>query len=251
MKIALISDVHLEYSNGYKDFALPKADVLVCAGDIGSPFTISYKRFLRDSCKKYKNVIVISGNHEYYNQSPCISVLNPRVIKDIEAKIQKVCDDVGAIYLQKKYVDIGYVRFYGCTLWADPTKSNGEKHWESRHDTKHIPDFKCVDDYINLHKDHKEWLEKELDKKFTTKRVVITHHLPSYKLIDPKFARSEKNGYYASECDKLIDKTDVWLAGHTHRYIETEICDGTRLYCNPVGYPWEHICYNKSLLIKI
>lgn len=252
MKISLISDTHLEY-NMSLDFKIPKADVVVCAGDIGSPFTHNYRRFLEVLTETFKYVIVIAGNHEYYQHSQCYATTHPRSITKTETQIKKVCDDVGAIFLQKDFVDIGNVRFYGCTLWGDPSSSKGEKFWKDRYDCKHISDFQSIEHYQALHHNHREWLTQALtDTSSTTDKtiIVITHHLPSHKLVDPKFAHSRKNGYYTSHCDELLGKCDVWLAGHTHRFIEEEIC-GTRFYCNPVGYPWEPLVYNTKLRIEI
>jgi len=263
MKIALISDVHLEY-NIDKPFSLPKANILVCAGDIGSPFALSYKNFLKKVSKKYNTVIVISGNHEYYSQSPCQAFSNPKTMLQTEEHIRNLCKECGCIYLQKETYDMDGLRFYGCTLWGDPINASTyfdcgniiiddhEKLWKSRHDSKYISDLECLDDYISLHNNHKEWLLNEISKPTSKTKIVITHHLPSLKLIEPKYSKSPTNGYYASECEELVSKSDLWLAGHTHKYIETKICGEIPIYCNPICYPWEHKDeYNSKLVINV
>lgn len=253
MKITLISDIHLEYNseNILKDLkkVLPQSDILICAGDISNPFEYSYRDFLQKAKKIYKNVIVIAGNHEYYQTSQALAIAYPKTMIEIENQIREICKDIGVIFLQKESVDIGNIRFYGCTLWADPFKSGGEEFWKDRYDYKHISDFKTPKDYLKLHLDHKDWLCKKLSEKTSKYKIVITHHIPSYKLIDNKFIGSARNGYYASECDDLIDKADIWIAGHTHRSIDQKL-NLTRVICNPIGYPWEKSPY-KKIIVKI
>jgi predicted MPP superfamily phosphohydrolase len=72
MRIFGISDIHLEFLPDNDDFSFtskwPSADVLVLAGDIGSPIKRydQYRHFLEHVKKAYSTVIFISGNHEYY-----------------------------------------------------------------------------------------------------------------------------------------------------------------------------------------
>ncbi len=249
LRIALISDVHLEYNTNL-DLSLPEADILVIAGDLGSPFTKIYSHFLEEMTAKYKHVIIIPGNHEYYHHSEALNLAQPRSMKQVEEKLQRVCTSTGAIFLQKSSVEIGGIVFYGCTLWGDPSSSKGEEDWSDRYDSKYIADFKSVSDYLHLHQEHKEWLNSQLEKKTSKKVVVITHHLPSYKLIESKFKGSSKNGYYASDSDELVKMADLWIAGHTHCLIDKKI-HNTRCICNPVGYPWEECPYNEHLKIEI
>lgn len=245
--IALISDVHLEY-NTLMDLHIPEADILVCAGDIGSPFTRNYVFFLEKMVQKYKYVILVPGNHEYYQHSQALNRTYPRTISEVEQRLEKLCAELGVIYLQKRSVKIEGILFMGCTLWGDPTSSGGEEWWNERYDAKHIADFKNMDNYLMLHQEHKDWLEKELSKTNKNKTVVVTHHLPSYGLIETKFKGSSKNGYYTSHSDELVEKADLWLAGHTHCFIDKKI-KGTRCICNPVGYPWEDCPYKQDLII--
>ena len=70
----------------------------------------------------------------------------------------------------------------------------------------------------------------------------MTHHLPSYKLIDRKYINDNKhlNKYFASNSDDLFVPTiKAWIYGHTHTGSVRE-CHGIKLYCNPYGYPGEN-----------
>ena len=68
MKIALASDVHLEF--GHLELNnVDNADVLVLSGDIcvASKFGPNYDRFFQDASRLFKNVVYIMGNHEHYD----------------------------------------------------------------------------------------------------------------------------------------------------------------------------------------
>lgn len=251
MRIALISDIHLEYNakNIMQKVLgkIPRADILVCAGDIGNPFERSFKNFLSKNKKLYKTVIVIPGNHEYYDTSEALAMNQPRSMKETENQIKRVCDDVGVVFLQKDILDVGDVRFYGCTLWGNPTETEGERHWFERYDYKHISDLNTVKDYMKLHIDHRNWLQRELAKPTSQRKIALTHHIPSYELVERRYKGSSRNGYYASNCDDLVDQVEVWLAGHTHHYIFQDL-RSTRIFCNPVGYPWEVMPYQPTIL---
>ena len=64
MRVAFVSDIHLEFSG--KTIGKIDADVLILAGDIGTVFLgIEYALKLAE---KYPNLIIfyIPGNHEFY-----------------------------------------------------------------------------------------------------------------------------------------------------------------------------------------
>lgn len=72
MQFQLISDLHLEYKKEcpqfYKWPELPRlCPNLALLGDIGRPFEASYIDFLDAQAKKFENVFVVAGNHEFYN----------------------------------------------------------------------------------------------------------------------------------------------------------------------------------------
>ena len=77
-----MSDIHLEFLKNvsclnslsqkipslYSECKFDKKEtVLVLAGDIGYPTTDKYWKFIQDCSSQYYKVILIAGNHEYYN----------------------------------------------------------------------------------------------------------------------------------------------------------------------------------------
>lgn len=103
---------------------------------------------------------------------------------------------------------------------------------------------------LEIHKDHRQWLENEIKEG----DVVITHHLPSYRSCDPKFAGDSLNPAFASELHEMIldKKPAYWIHGHTHAACDYMIGD-TRVICNPVGYGGQHLRngYNNNLMIEV
>ena len=73
-----------------------------------------------------------------------------------------------------------------------------------------------------------------------SKCIVITHHLPTFKVIHSKYKDSiELNSFFASNSDELIsDPVIYWIYGHTHTASSHNI-NGVKVLCNPKGYPNE------------
>ena len=85
MKIQYCSDLHMEFHENMrfmKSLPLePVGDVLVIAGDVGYlvDTTIPRLRFWKWASENYRQVLMIAGNHEYYNNGGiCLRMTHPR-----------------------------------------------------------------------------------------------------------------------------------------------------------------------------
>lgn len=73
MKIQYCSDLHMEFHDNMRFMkSLPLevvGDVLVIAGDVGYlvDTTIPHLRFWKWASENYRQVLMVAGNHEYYN----------------------------------------------------------------------------------------------------------------------------------------------------------------------------------------
>jgi Icc-related predicted phosphoesterase len=130
MKIAVTSDVHLEFG----PLTLTNddgADVLILGGDVcvaadlrePDPYNIMNTRhserlaeLLDSASKNFKHVILIMGNHEHYHGDYARSA-------DIIRKFVESWSNV--YFLDKEVRDIEGVRFFGGTLWTDFNLGNG------------------------------------------------------------------------------------------------------------------------------
>jgi Icc-related predicted phosphoesterase len=88
------------------------------------------------------------------------------------------------------------------------------------------------------------------DKK--RKRVVITHHAPSYNSISPGFENSNLNSAFVSDLDKLMIQYNpvLWVHGHTHSSCNYVI-GKTHVISNPCGYYGENKKYNDKLCVEV
>ena len=89
-----------------------------------------------------------------------------------------------------------------------------------------------------MHRQDKKWLDSQVDEN----TIVVTHHLPSFDLIHPKYKSPIYDDYhsaYASDCDEIIRKAKIWIYGHTHIGSDVMFENKVRCICNPYAYPDE------------
>ena len=76
------------------------------------------KDFLIEQKKRFKHVVFVAGNHEFYEGS---------LLEGYNYLKKEVCEKIGVVFLEKESVEfeeIPNVRFLGCTLWTNvPQKS--------------------------------------------------------------------------------------------------------------------------------
>lgn len=91
-----------------------------------------------------------------------------------------------------------------------------------------------------LYKNSLNWLDTNIKQNTDNNIIVLSHYLPSYKLIIPKYRDYKPAFQYASHLDHLIKSpVKAWLCGHSHCQIEKYI---NGVYCgiNTLGYPNEN-----------
>lgn len=257
MKIRYMSDLHLEfevYNNGerylqdkYPYFSpivtTDESDtILVLAGDVAladSPYT--YVQFMEDMCGRFKDVIYVPGNHEYYR----CSLL--RAVDKMKENLQHTKVHV----LDNEKVVIDGVVFLGSTLWTDFVGQNPLEMYFAqstmadyrliRTGTKNTPYVRKVTpaDIVVTHLNAAAFLQEQLSyHKYVDEKpvVVVTHHLPSFLSVNEMY-HSEKNGAYYSELGNMIVDLSpkLWIHGHTHHSCDYVIGE-TNIVCNPRGY---------------
>lgn len=260
MKIALASDVHLEF--GDLDFDNDSgADVLILGGDIcvgaditqRDPYNVMgeqyrsnrYHDFFQRCCERFPHVIFIVGNHEHYNG-------------DFQKTIPHFRDVLGYLanlhILEKETWVLDDVTFVGGTLWTDMNK----RDIRTLHDvSRMMNDFQCVDNSARLtdqrgwndrftttdaaddHDAMLEYIRLMIEGRWDQKFVVVGHHAPSRLSTHPRYASEAimNGGYNSSLDDFILDHPQIrlWTHGHTHE--DFDYCIGsTRILCNPRGY---------------
>jgi hypothetical protein len=243
--LRVVSDLHLEQFYGQYEEVLVRqfvpederdsSSVLLLAGDISSKpdQLIAFLQILEG---RFQHVFFVEGNHETYSHD--MDEWNKVMTERISVETTNVKFNAGKMNCEE--MD-GWRLIYG-TLWADGGKTPEEQYIVSRR----VADFRAikksgecfkVTDMMAIHQQQKNDLEVFLQRPFEGKTVVMTHHLPSYKLCHPRFG-TEFNGGFASDCDFLLESEyapSLWVFGHTHD--SKEVCIGKTLtVSNPAGY---------------
>jgi len=263
MKILILSDLHLEF--GY--FFIPEVEneketVVVLAGDIGLvKKEHTYRDFIKNTCDRFKNVIWILGNHEFYNAN------FPTAL----AKVWNATLDHENLYVvDKETVVINGVAFVCATMWTNFDNYNVMTMYDAQ---LYMKDYTYIRtgpesepwrqklqplDTLADHRRAVEYIFPEIikQKENGKKVVVVTHHLPSFQSIHMDKNREWHflNGAYASELfeDIADTKPNVWIHGHTHNSSDYMI-EETRVICNPRGYKGEVLNkdFNSTFTIEV
>lgn len=245
MKIRIASDLHLEQFRGrniktleldFLPFDEQDAEaILVLAGDISS-VPDQLIEFLKTVESRFRSVIFVGGNHEYYHHD--YDAWNPTMDDRFSENLHNTVWSNGGV----GYLEIDHVRFIFSTMWAD----GGSTLQEQAQVGYGLNDFRIiqksgvrftVQDMQKIHREQKAKIDEALMRPYDGKTVVITHHMPSYRLCHPRFG-TEINGGFAANCEDILaydHAPDIWIHGHTH-----DTGDGmlwkTRIVCNPAGY---------------
>lgn len=253
------SDVHTEVykSNPGK---IKKLDIKVCApyvilaGDIGDPFSELYSDFLDHLSKLYEYVFLTSGNHEYYKTrcSDKFCIEDNKWMSSIDAKIKEVCGKYpNVIYLQDDVYNIEgtNISVYGATFWTNVKEEEKVDVKLNLMDYQKIPGFYMAKG-IMKHKISCSKLEECINRYKDRRFIVISHHLPSYDLINSKYINMKPKINSSYACDiKIAEHPRIvaWVAGHTHIPVQKG-----KFYVNPIGYPGELGCtpdFTKTFVI--
>ena len=260
MKIALVSDIHLEF--GDLDFENDSgADVLILGGDIcvgadmaqRDPYNTMgehyrsnrFHAFFERCCERFPHVIFIVGNHEHYHGDFAKTVPHFRDVLGYLPNLH---------ILEKEIFVLDDITFIGGTLWTDMNKRSVRTLHEI---SRMMNDFRCVDYSAKL-ADERGWggrftttdaaddhdamlafVRTTVEANPAGRYVVVGHHAPSRLSTHPKYAHEAiMNGGYSSELDDFIldhPQIKLWTHGHTHEDFDYQI-GSCRILCNPRGY---------------
>ena len=286
MRIKLVSDLHLEFS----DIMIPNDnnyDVLILAGDIMIATDLHdhpepnntadqaaianstglgrrqlnaqrFRDFLKRCSFQFPYVIYIAGNHEFYNGKWNQSLIT---LSNECAKFPNV------YFLEAGSKKIDDVTFIGGTLWTDMNKGDPLTLHSVR---DMMNDFRVIkkdlEGYTNLkphdtvirHKHMLGYIKTVVAERPDEKFVVVGHHSPSFQSAHEMYRQDTlMNGAYHSDLSEFIlDRPQIklWVHGHTHHPFDYMIGE-TRVVCNPRGYESdgysEDSGWNPNILLEI
>jgi predicted phosphohydrolase len=227
MRIQIASDFHLD-SHTPATFPQidPVGDILALVGDIGNPYHHSYWDFICPLVAKYRHVLLVPGNHEYFGHT----------IRETNQLLRKKCKEFGILLLVRSSIIIDDIRFIGATLWNAPTKEDYDFYVQHRKPELWINNM-THEKYQRMHKNDCKFIEGELQKDRTIPTVVLTHYPP---IKDPYIL---KNGTAPSmrvpDLPHILQSpVRIWICGHSH--INGSFTrNGIRIVSNCYGYPSE------------
>jgi predicted phosphodiesterase len=265
MKIKLVSDLHLEFS----DINInnnENCDVLILGGDImvaadlhdhphfdfnpyshGAFADLSRKQqrvarfrdFFKRCSFQFPHVIYIMGNHEFYHGRFYDSIKHMR----------EECAKFPNIYmLENDTKIIDDVTFIGATLWTDMNKGDPltmhaiegmmNDFRIIRNDKR---DFAAMSarDVADRHARTLSYFRSVLAEQHDRKFVVVGHHSPSFQSVNEMYKDEQlmNGGYHSDLSEFILDHPQIklWTHGHTHHPFDYMIGE-TRIVCNPRGY---------------
>ncbi|RWX19221.1 phosphohydrolase [Rhizobium leguminosarum] len=253
MKAWIISDFHsspLDLLHP-RQLIVPKADICICAGDIAENIERAVD-FLHAEIAPHMPVVAVLGNHDFYGSS---------IDRALEYA-RKWTAGTNVHILENESFQRGDLRVVGATLWTDFEIGDhdfGHLPKQARRDIavrecmRYLLDFRMIyrsdtrvgdqsglitpEEMISRHQKSRAYIEEELSKPFDGTTMVLTHHAPTPRSLDPRFDGHISNAAFASNLSSTIAKgrPSFWIHGHIHRfhhYVESE----TRVLCNPRGY---------------
>jgi Icc-related predicted phosphoesterase len=286
MRIKLVSDLHLEFSdiniqndNNY--------DVLILGGDImiaqdlhdhpelsntSDQAAISagtglgrrqeraqrFRDFFKRCSFQFPHVIYIMGNHEFYHGKFYAGI---NYMREECAKFPNV------YMLEQDTKIIDDVVFVGGTLWTnmnkrDPLTMHAIEGMMNdfrivRNDKRSYAAMSALDVAIR-HDRTLGYIKLIVEQHKDKKCVVVGHHSPSFQSVHDMYKHETlmNGGYHSDLSEFILDHPQIvlWTHGHTHYPFDYMIGE-TRIVCNPRGYEndgySEDTGWNPNILLEI
>ena len=231
------SDLH-GYSPDFKRDS-DSEEICILAGDVTEfgKKGVALVKILKDMCLRFKEVIFVPGNHEYYGTN----------IGTLESKVRLLMKDTLNFTLLQdaEYIERDGVRIIGATMWSDTSTIEFEAMFKMN-DYKYIRFGPLREPWrsklkpgntTGLHRAAVYAINKAI-KEYSGECIVVTHHAPSYKSIDPRFEGDSINPAYYTELE-LDQWPTYWIHGHIHIASDYDH-NGCNVLCNPGGYQSEY-----------
>jgi len=155
-------------------------------------------------------------------------------------------------FLQKEFVGLPEENcvLVGCTLWTEVAGFATKEAQQLMNDYRLIwasaggANPVSVADLNSINADHFSWLQATLGQIRAgapgARIVVLTHHLPTHRMISPKFMGNPLNSCFASSAlERLSVKPHCWIFGHSH-IRDWKVLEGVLCAINTHGYEAEH-----------
>lgn len=253
MRIQYASDLHLEFvdnANYIKSNPLHiVGDILLLAGDIGCLADDSYYKhpFWNWASENYEQVIVCLGNHEFYKFYDIAALENGY---SLEIRHNVHCYYNSVVHLDNADIIVS-------TLWGHIPLS------EAYFSECAISDFHQIRyrggllTFVEFNRECEkcvDFIRNSVSGSTAAHKVVITHHVPSFRMQNPKFVSGRSNGAFTVELEDYICGSDIeyWIYGHSHYNVDVKI-GNTWCVSNQLGYVFrnEHKTFNHGKFFEL
>ena len=227
-----ISDTHMnmwKYDTKQAMALFPAlAPTLILAGDIGDPDEPTLYRILDMTVRRYKNVIYVPGNHEFYLREPNSNKTPASVLAWFQT-LEEKWPNFHFLYRQSEVID--GVRIIGATGWTTAPRNT---------------------DWANLISEEgrkdREFIEQTLSRS-KEPCLVVTHYPPTKQVLQSNFTGKITEYDYAQSLEYMFrPPLHTWIFGHVHQHHTIDYPYSAltgagiiRLLCNPFGYPEDGI----------
>lgn len=265
MKIAIVSDLHLEIAD-LEIKNTQDADVLVLAGDImvandlhdhprpEVPYTPEilkllgsrqrnsqrYRDFIGRVSAEFPHVIAVAGNHEFYHG---------KWLGSIDTLRQEYGAYPNVHYLERNVVNIQNVTFIGGTLWTDLNRGDPltlhaindimSDYSMIRHDGLGYTKLRPAHTVSRFRETFEYFQLMTANYKQDNSVVIVSHMAPSSLSVHEMYKHETlSNGAYFSDLSEfMLDHPQIKLWCHGHMHTDSDYVIGeTRVVCHPRGY---------------
>lgn len=196
MFFQVLSDIHLERTKNLIPSIIKTKEILFLAGDIGSPFQTSYSEFLYQCSHQFQKIVLITGNHEYWNST----------IKDTEGKIFSIVSKFNNIhFLNNSGIILNDRKIFGGTMWTQINRSCPSS------DNKMIENFS----FQTRNETNYQFKKTVID---TCPDIVISHHPPVRNVVHPNYLNYNLDLFTDNEPEMLERCCKYWVCGHLHHF---------------------------------
>jgi hypothetical protein len=184
-------------------------------------------------------VLYVLGNHEYYGSTW------PGMLDELRTS----AEGTNVTVLEDSAVEVGEVRFFGCTLWTDFALL-GDRDLAMAIAGHGLNDYRQIRvspegrrlrpaDTLAIHEASVRWLREELGR-WEGPEVVVTHAPPSPRSLVGRETVTPLAAAFLSDLEGLILEAppDLWIHGHLHDPVDYTVGQ-TRILANPRGYAFE------------
>lgn len=252
MKFTLqyVSDIHLEHLKEPLDIQAVSENLALC-GDIGYLGSVSYSSFINTCAKTFKNVFVVFGNHEFYNEAFQCETMDEKKLHVTNAMFPSNVYflDNTSVFIDV-YTNTVYKTFPGSWNGSNVIQIIGTTLWSNVEDTaaRLMNDYRYIyytndrkltcEDVLDMFSKNIQYVLSQLDAYHVTS-ILLSHHGP-HPICNGKFKGVKVESAYTSFIPELYERPNLLacISGHTHLSIDTQV-HNIQFLSNQYGYPHE------------